>query len=175
MLGFLLLVYSIKTTILLPQKKHKSRILRKFVAQYATRHMKILSHITHFCSSARAGELVRFGIVGTLATLIQYGVYYLFNQLVGLGANTSLTIGYVISFIFNFFLSNYFTFNTRPTVKKGIGFGLSHLLNYLLQIAFINLYMYMGIAEAWAPLPMFVTVVPINFLLVRYVLNSPKL
>ena len=131
-----------------------------------------MSNIWH---SSRFHEVVRFGIVGVIATLIQYGIYYLFNAIIGCGATTSLTIGYVIRFIFNFFLSNYFTFKTRPTVKKGVGFMASHGINYLLQIVFLNLYMYIGVPETWAPIPMFVTVVPVNFILVRFVLKSSKL
>ncbi len=137
--------------------------------------MNVKQTINNLCRSAQFRELIRFGIVGVVATLIQYGIYYLFNQLVGLGATSSLTIGYIISFIFNFFLSNYFTFKTKPTIKKGLGFGASHAINYLLQIVFLNLYMMMGIPEQWAPFPMFATVIPINFLLVRFVLKSDKL
>ena len=137
--------------------------------------MRINHTISNIWHSSRFREVVRFGIVGVIATLIQYGIYYLFNAIVGWGATTSLTIGYVISFVFNFFLSNYFTFKTRPTVKKGIGFMASHGINYLLQIVFLNLYMFLGVPETWAPIPMFITVVPINFLLVRFVLKSSKL
>ena len=137
--------------------------------------MSIKQKIDNLWHSSRVREVVRFGIVGVVATLIQYGIYYLFNVIVGCGATTSLTIGYIISFVFNFFLSNYFTFKTRPTVKKGIGFMASHGINYLLQIVFLNFYMWIGVPETWAPIPMFVTVVPINFILVRIVLKSSKL
>jgi putative flippase GtrA len=137
--------------------------------------MSITQVIYKIYHSPSFREVVRFGIVGVVATLIQYGVYYAINQCIGWGATTSLTIGYAVSFIFNFFLSNYFTFRTRPSVKKGIGFGLSHALNYGLQVLFLNLYMYIGIPEVYAPIPMFVTVIPINFLLVRFVLKSDKL
>ena len=137
--------------------------------------MRIAQLIHNVWHSERFREIARFGIGGITATLIQYGIYYIFNQWIGCGATTSLSIGYAISFIFNFFLSNYFTFKTTPTVKKGLGFGLSHGINYLLQIAFLNLYMWIGIPEAIAPIPMFVTVVPINFILVRFVLKSNKI
>lgn len=137
--------------------------------------MSITHYIGKVWHSTQFRELVRFGIVGCVATIIQYGIYYLFNQAIGWGATTSLTIGYAVSFVFNFFLSNYFTFRTKPTVKKGIGFGMSHGINYLLQIVFLNLYMWLGISEELAPIPMFLTVIPINFLLVRFVLKSKKL
>jgi putative flippase GtrA len=134
--------------------------------------MDVKQIVTQLWCSPRWGEVLRFGIVGVVATLIQYGTYYLLNQCVGWGANASITIGYMVSVVCNFFLSNYFTFKTRPTFKKGVGFALSHCLNYVLQILFLNLYIGWGISESWAPLPMFATVVPINFLLVRLVLKS---
>lgn len=137
--------------------------------------MSIAQYIDKIWHSTQFREVVRFGIVGCVATLIQYAIYYLFNQCIGWGATTSLTIGYIISFVFNFFLSNYFTFRTKPTVKKGIGFGMSHGINYLLQIVFLNLYMWMGLSEKFAPIPMFLTVIPINFMLVRFVLKSKRL
>ncbi len=137
--------------------------------------MGIVQLIGRISQSSSFGEVIRFGIVGAVATLIQYGVYYLINQVVGWGATISLTIGYGVSFVFNFFLSNYFTFRTRPTVKKGIGFGVSHMVNYCLQILFLHIYMQAGICQELAPIPMFATVIPINFILVRLVLKSKKL
>lgn len=115
-------------------------------------------------------EFIRFGIVGCIATLVHYAVYVLLN----LWMNTTIaySIGYLISFIGNFYLSNKFTFKTQPTLKKGVGFGISHLINYLLQVALLNLFIWMGIREQYAPLPVYVIVIPINFLLVRFVLKS---
>lgn len=82
---------------------------------------------------------------------------------------------FVISFILNFYLSNIFTFNTKPTVRKGIGFGISHFINYLLHIGLLSLFIWIGVPERWAPLPVFALVVPVNFLLVRFVLKSKKI
>ena len=80
--------------------------------------MNITHNISKIYHSAQFREVVRFGIVGCVATLIQYAIYYLFNQCIGWGATTSLTIGYAVSFVFNFFLSNYFTFRTKP-IQEG--------------------------------------------------------
>lgn len=137
--------------------------------------MHALHKIRRILSSVNFREVIRFGIVGAVATLIQYGIYWLFNQTFGWGATSALTVGYIISFIANFFLSNYYTFRTKPSLKKGIGFGISHGINYVLQILFLNFYMWIGIPEQWAPIPMFATVIPVNFLLVRFVLKSEKL
>lgn len=122
--------------------------------------------------SEKFGEIVRFAIVGILATAIQYGVYLLLLR--WLHHDISLTIGYIVSFIFNFFASTYFTFKVKANAKRGVGFAFSHLVNWLLQIAALNLFIWMGVDKEWAPIPMFCVCVPINFLLVRYFLKVKK-
>ena len=118
----------------------------------------------------RIYELIRFSIVGVLATAIHYGIYLLFN--LALGANLSYTIGYIISFACNFILTSYFTFKTKPTKKKGFGFIFSHLVNYLLQLAFLNIFIFIGVNAKWAPIPTWSITIPINFLLVRYFIKK---
>ena len=58
------------------------------------------------------------------------------------------------------------------SVKRGVGFALSHAVNYLLHIIILNLVLKIGVPENFAPLPVFCVVIPINFLLVRYVFKS---
>lgn len=43
-------------------------------------------------------EFIRFGIVGTLATGIHYGIYLLLNQFILIWL--AYTVGYAVSFIF---------------------------------------------------------------------------
>lgn len=115
------------------------------------------------------GEILRFGIVGGVATLIQYGVYLLLLQWVSAGiANT---VGYAVSFCFNFYASTQFTFHVKANVKHGAGFALSHVVNYLLQMITLALFIYLGVPKQWAPIPMFCVCVPVNFILVRYFLK----
>lgn len=54
-------------------------------------------------------EIIRFGIVGTVATGIHYGIYLLLNHIILVWL--AYTIGYIISFICNFYLTSVFTFN----------------------------------------------------------------
>ena len=115
-------------------------------------------------------EFIRFGIVGGIATAIHYGIYYL---LLGfLNVNIAYTIGYVISWLCNFYLSSRFTFKSKANLKKGVGFALSHLVNYLLHILFLNLFIRLGVSEAIAPIFVYCCVIPINFLLVRTVFRA---
>lgn len=120
-------------------------------------------------------EVVRFGIVGGIATMIQAGVYWL---LVGLLAYVvANTVAYVVSLIFNYVASTRYTFRVKSTVKRGAGFALSHLVNYLLQTVTLAAFVTIGMDKRWALLPMFAICVPVNFLLVRYFLKgtSPDL
>ena len=108
-------------------------------------------------------EFVRFGIVGIAATALHYGIYYLLQPYINV--NIAYTTGYVLSFIANFYLTSYFTFGTKPSWK----------VNYLLHMALLNLFLFIGIAKAWAPVPIFAIAIPINFLLVRLVFKHKKL
>ena len=75
-----------------------------------------------FIKKFLSAEFIRFAVVGVLATAIHYGVYRLLDLVIR--ANPAYAAGYVISFLFNFFLTARFTFKKKATVKKGIGFGL---------------------------------------------------
>ncbi len=112
------------------------------------------------------GEIVRFGVVGALATAIQYGIYWLL--LGGLSATVANTLGYLVSFAFNFIMTTRFTFRVAPDRKKAAGFALSHVVNWMLQSVCLNVFLWLGVPKEWAPLPMFAVCVPVNFLLVRF-------
>lgn len=118
-------------------------------------------------------EAVRFGIVGVAATALHYGIYYLLQPYINV--NIAYTTGYVLSFIANFYLTSYFTFGTKPSWRKLMGMGGAHIVNYLLHMALLNLFLFMGITKTWAPVPVFAIAIPINFLLVRFVFKHKKL
>lgn len=132
--------------------------------------------ITKILSNQKLMEFLRWGIVGVIATAIHYGIYYLLKECITpqseVWLNVDYTIGYVISFFGNFFLSAYFTFHEKPSLKKGFGFGIAHGINYGLHIIFLNLFLWLGLSSTIAPIFVFVIVVPINFLMVRYVFRK---
>ena len=123
--------------------------------------------------STKQKEFIRFCLVGGGATALHYGIYLLLNRV--MNTTIAFSTGYLISFFANFVLSNYFTFKTRPSAGKGVGFTISHIVNYLLQVGFLNLFIYLGVPKNWAPLPVYAITVPINFILVRTALKSSRL
>ena len=70
-------------------------------------------------------EFIRFCIVGVVATLIQYGVYYLIQLMSdsSLWLNLSYTVGYVVSLVCNFFMTTYFIGGSVGTFCAGIGWA----------------------------------------------------
>lgn len=128
----------------------------------------------------KLGEIVRFGIVGVLATALQYGIYLALLSILEVvvpswGEHTWVTIAntmaYLISFAFNFVASTRYTFKVKANAKRGAGFVLSHVVNYTLQTLFLNLFVGLGLSRQIAMLPTLCICVPINFVLVRFFLK----
>ena len=113
------------------------------------------------------GRFMRFGITGTLSSLLHYFVYCLVLSYVG--ATWAYTIGYAVGLICNYVLTTYFTFHSHPSRRNAAGFVASHILNYLLEIILLQFFLLVGLSEWLAPLAVMAIVVPINFLLLRYV------
>ncbi len=121
----------------------------------------------------RLSEIIRFGMVGGFATLLQYGMYVVFANAVGLSAVLSTIISYAISFVFNFVLSNFFTFHTRPNARKGLGFLASHAINMGLQVGLVAIFN-IFLDKTLALLPAMAICVPVNYLLVRFALTNRR-
>lgn len=118
-------------------------------------------------------EFIRFALVGILATALHYGLYYLLQTLINV--NIAYATGYLLSFIVNFYLTAYFTFGTRPSWKNAVGFSGAHLVNFLIHMLLLNLFLWAGISQTWAPLPVFAIAIPVNFILIRFVFKHKNL
>lgn len=116
------------------------------------------------------GEILRFCIVGVVATVIHYVVYLLLKQ--WMLQVVAFAIGYIVSFIANFFMTARFTFRKEATARKGAGFLVAHIINFILQTSLLQLFLWLGVNENYAPIPVYCIAVPINFLLVRHVFRK---
>lgn len=121
--------------------------------------------------SPGALEALRFIVVGGISTAITYVVYYLL-LLENLGAVLAYTIGYIAGLIFNYTMSARFTFRKSMNVKNAIGFIFTNAFNYFLQVGLLWLFIYLGVHEKVAPLPMYAIAVPVNFIMVRTVFKK---
>ena len=129
----------------------------------------------------KLGEVIRFGIVGGLATVLQYVIYLAMMPVLNhfipqMGdhslATTANTIAYIVSFIFNFIASTRYTFKVKANAKRGAGFTLSRVVNYSGQTIGVNRCVGLGLAKQWAMIPTLCICIPVNFLLVRFFLKK---
>ncbi len=124
------------------------------------------------CVPKRWRRPLRYCIVGGIATGIHYGAYLLL--LLWLPAEVAYTMGYVCSFVVNYWLTNRFTFRTHPNVRNGVGFALSHFVNYTLHILLLELFIRLGIVETIAPIVVYMVVIPVNYFLLRFFFRTQK-
>lgn len=136
--------------------------------------MSLRNCITHIArSDSRKAQIVRYVITGGLATAAQYAAYVILVMFFSVSAEISTVLSYAISFTGNFFLSNFFTFHTRPNVKKAATFATSHLINLGLQTFLVAIFKHLVGAEL-ALLPAMALCIPVNFFLVRFALTSRR-
>ena len=132
-----------------------------------------------FLNKTNIYEFLRFCFVGVLATGIHYGIYLLLIKTIlqegNLWINIAYLIGFICSWLCNLWMTAKITFKTHVSLKRGIGFALTHGVNYLLHLLFLNIFLALGVTEQIAPIPVYCCVVPINFILVRIVFKSPKI
>lgn len=118
-------------------------------------------------SRKEQGRIFRFAITGTVSTALHYGVYLLL--LLWINPSLAYTGGYLAGFILNYFLTTYFTFQSKAGLGNMAGFSVSHVVNYLLELGILNLLIWAGLSKSIAGLVTLVVVVPVNFLILRTV------
>ena len=107
-------------------------------------------------------EFLRFVMVGLFC--YRAALWHLFLSCKKfIQVNVAYTLGYVLSFVANFYLTAYFTFGQPPSWKKAFGFGGAHLTNYLIHIGLLNLFLRLGFSRPLAPIPVFLIAIPVNF------------
>lgn len=117
-------------------------------------------------------QFVRFAVNGCLSSAIHYGVYCLL--LLWTYENIAYVTGYIVSFISNFFLTSYFTFRTKPTLKRFIGFSGSHAVNFGLHILLFNVMLQLGVHRLLAPVFVMGIAMLVQFTILRWVFKPKK-
>jgi putative flippase GtrA len=115
-------------------------------------------------------QFLRFCIIGVLAAAVHYGVYFILQWWIDL--NIAYTAGYLISFVGNFILTNYFTFRTKPTWKNFVGFAGSHGINYFLHIVLFNIFLWLGVHHLIAPPLVMLVAMLVQFSILRAVFTK---
>lgn len=74
-------------------------------------------------------QIMRFGIVGIIAFVIDYAVLLVLTEVAGVHYLISSAIAFLVSVIFNYIMSVTFVFETDKNRSKGAEFGLFALMS----------------------------------------------
>lgn len=85
-------------------------------------------------------QILKFGVVGGIAFVIDYGILFLLAKVLGLNELISAAISFIISLTFNYFLSTKWVFEAKKQTPKEViifvllsvvGLGINEVLIYL--------------------------------------------
>lgn len=85
-------------------------------------------------------QILKFGVVGGIAFVIDYGILFLLAKVIGLNELLSAAISFIISLTFNYFLSTKWVFEAKKQTSKEViifvllsvvGLGINEVLIYL--------------------------------------------
>lgn len=93
--------------------------------------MKSIAKVNKYIFDGKFKHISRFSIVGAVNTLIDFLMFTIFNELVGVGYMTSQVLGYSFGIMNSFIFNKKWTFKDRKANKK--------TLYELLQFIIINL------------------------------------
>ncbi|KAF5074889.1 Bacterial membrane protein YfhO [anaerobic digester metagenome] len=119
-------------------------------------------------------SLLRFILIGVFNTFHFWLWYNLFLKL-SIAYPVAFTLGFVLSMIGSFFLNTYFTFKTKPTLKKFIRFPLTTLPNYLISQAGLWLLVeQLHLAKNISGLLASLAAIPVTYLVTRLILTREE-
>lgn len=85
-------------------------------------------------------QILKFGVVGGIAFVIDYGILFLLAKVIGLNELISAAISFTVSLTFNYFLSTKWVFEAKKQTPKEViifvllsvvGLGINEVLIYL--------------------------------------------
>ena len=126
----------------------------------------------YYESHPKMAQFFRFCVNGGVSAGIHYGVYVLAMQFMQI--DVAYSVGYIVSFVYNYFLTCYWTFHARPTWMRLVGFAGGHGVNYLIHVVLFHLLTVWGVHRLIAPVLVLMVAVPTNFLILRYVYRTKK-
>lgn len=74
-------------------------------------------------------QFLKFGVVGAIAFLIDYGVLMLLSQVIGMDPVISASISFVVSVVFNYAASMHYVFTRRDDISRRREFTIFVILS----------------------------------------------
>lgn len=131
----------------------------------------IESLINKYKTNKSFREFVRFCIVGGICTVLDATIFYVVRLFASY--QVALVCGYCLSLIVNYFLTIYWTFKKKASVKNAIGVVGAHLFNlFVVRMGLMYLFVdCMGMDDKIAYVPTLLISMVTNFIVVKFVVN----
>ncbi|MGG3467830.1 GtrA family protein [Neobacillus pocheonensis] len=114
----------------------------------------------------------KFVIVGLINTFNYYVLYLFFHNLAHFNYMPAHIISFLLSMVGSFYLNSYFTYKTKPTLKKFIQFPLTYVVNISVSSAAIFVMVdLMKLDEDISPLVASVMTIPFTFVISKIILT----
>ena len=94
------------------------------------------------------GQMVKYGAVGVLNTLLTALVIYVCQELLGWSPVLSNVLGYAAGLLNSFLFNSRWTFGSRPSWRNFAAFVVAFGVCYLLQLAVL---LWLGRTETFTP------------------------
>lgn len=118
------------------------------------------------------GSFIRFAVVGVINTINYYAIYLLLMYL-DIVYLISHSAAFIISMVGSYFLNCYFTYKTKPTLKKFLQFPLTYVVNYTVSTSslfiFVDLF---KMNEFIAPFISMLLPIPFTYLTSKWILTK---
>ena len=131
---------------------------------------KIKELLTH----KETQQFVRFCIVGGTCAMIDAAIFYVVRLFAPY--QVALVSGYLISLCANYFLTIYWTFQTKPAALNFVGIIGAHMFNlFIVRMGLMLLFVeVMGLKDSIAYSPMAVISAVTNYLVIRTVVKYSR-
>lgn len=131
--------------------------------------MKLLT--SHLVGTKRSA--VRFTIVGTVGTILQYAIYHGFLCLFeacypGKELTTlAFVLGFLLEMVYNYILTSYYTFEQKPDVKNLLFFLGGRGVNFAVQMVLLRLLLRCVVSKSLAGAGAILLAGVVNYLVLK--------
>lgn len=134
-----------------------------------TKSTKCLKSLLTKCIDSEMG---RFLLVGGLNTVLTQLLYM--AMLPFISYPVSYTVSYVAGIFLGYYLNSRIVFKQPLCWKKALQFPLVYVVQYVLSMGLLYVLVeWLGIHKVVAPLPIIAVIVPVTFLMSRYIIKPP--